>query len=40
VVYTPKLYGFVTVGRGGGGYEIPSKMPRTSSNLPQNLRCL
>ena len=30
---------FVAVGRGGGGCQISSKMPRTASNLPQNFRC-
>jgi len=31
VFYSPKLYGFVAVGRGGGGGKISSKMPLTAS---------
>jgi len=34
VVYTPLFYGFASVGRGGGGRDFSSKMPRTMSNLP------
>ena len=39
IVYTPKLYGFVSFGRGDGGCDISSNMLRTTSNLPKKLCC-